>query len=147
MGWPTARTERTREPQWIVWVRAARAELRWVAGQPGRAVEEVMAAYDGALRHTNPWTFGSLVIWLPRLSAAADLPGGMPGPPAGLPEHFALEMTGDWRGAATAWDRLHRPYDAAVVRLGSPDEAALREALTALDDLGARQLRQRPGGG
>jgi DNA-binding NarL/FixJ family response regulator len=47
-------------------------------------------------------------------------------------------MAGDWRGAAAAWDQLARPYDAAVVRLGSADEAALREALRTLDDLGAR---------
>ena len=133
-----ALAERTREPQWIVPVRAARAELRWVAGQRGLAVEEVMASYDGALRSTDPWTFGSLAIWLPRLLAAADLPAALRRPPAGLPEPFAREMAGDWRGAATAWDRLHRPYDAAVARLGAPDEAALREALKMLDDLGAR---------
>ncbi len=133
------------EPQWIVPVRTARAELSWVAGQPGLAAQEVMAAYDRAVGHPDPWLSGSLTIWLPRLRAAADLPSGLPEPPSGLPEPpsglpepFAREMAGDWRGAAVAWDQLSRPYDAAVVRLGSPDEAALREALKTLDDLGAR---------
>ena len=46
-------------------------------------------------------------------------------------------MAGDWQGAAEAWERLGRPYDAALARLGSPDEAALRQALGAFDGLGA----------
>ena len=133
-----ALANRSGEPQWIAPVRAARAELRWVAGQPGAAAEEVIAAYDQALGHTDPWTFGSLAIWLPRLRAAAGLSASLPKPPAGLPEPFARELAGDWRGAATAWDGLGRPFDAAVVRLGSPDEPSLREALTTFDDLGAR---------
>jgi DNA-binding CsgD family transcriptional regulator len=51
---------------------------------------------------------------------------------------YVLEMAGDWSGAAAAWEGLGRPYDAALARLGSEDEAALRQALAALDDLGAR---------
>ena len=133
-----ALAEGSGEPQWIVPVRTARAELSWVAGQPGPAAQEVMAAYDQAAGHPDPWLSGSLAIWLPRLRAAADPPAGLPEPPAGLPEPFARGMAGDWRGAAAAWDQLARPYDAAVVRLGSPEEAALREALKTLDDLGAR---------
>jgi DNA-binding CsgD family transcriptional regulator len=133
-----ARAEGSGEPQWIVPVRAARAELRWVAGQPGPAAREVLAAYDGAAAQVDPWVFGSLAVWLPRLRAAAGTPAGLPDPPADLPEPFARELAGDWRGAATAWNRLLRPYDAAVAGLGSPDEAVLRGALTTLDDLGAR---------
>ena len=133
-----ALAEGTGEPQWIVPVRTAQAELRWVAGQPGLAAEEVMAAYDLAIGLPDPWTLGSAAIWLRRLRAVADPPSGLPEPPAGLPEPFARELAGDWRGAATTWDRLQRPYDAALVNLGSPDEAALREALKTLDDLGAR---------
>ena len=123
---------------WIVPVRTARAELSWVAGQPGPAAQEVMAAYDQAAGHPDPWLSGSLAIWLPRLRAAADPPAGLPEPPAGLLEPFAREIAGDWRGAAAAWDQLAGPYDAAAARLGSADEAALREALKTLDDLGAR---------
>ncbi len=131
-----ALAEGSGEPQWIVPVRTARAELSWVAGQPGPAAQEVMAAYDRATGHPDPWLSGSLAIWLPRLRAAADPPAGLPEPPAGLPEPFARKTAGDWRGPAAAWDQLARPYDAAVIRLGSPDEAALREALKTLDDLG-----------
>jgi len=73
---------------------------------------------------------GSLAIWLARLGARADLPD--------LPEPYALEIAGDHGGAAAAWNRLGRTYDAALAWLGSADEAGLREALAALDGLGAR---------
>ena len=46
-------------------------------------------------------------------------------------------MAGDWPGAAAAWQRLGRPYDAALAWLGSANEAGLRQALGVLDGLGA----------
>ena len=64
--------------------------------------------------------------------------GSAADPPPDLPEPYALEIAGDWHGAAAAWERLGRPYDAALARLGSGDEAGLREALATLEDLGAR---------
>ena len=51
---------------------------------------------------------------------------------------YALEIAGDWPGAAQAWQRLGRPYEAALVWLQSADEAGLRGALHAFEDLGAR---------
>jgi len=118
------------EPQWIVPALTARAELRWLSGEPGRAVQEARSGYDRALGRVDPWMFGSVAIWLRRLLAPVDLPFE-------LPEPFALEMAGDWPGAATAWERIGRPYDAAAARLGSADEVGLRQALGTLDDLGA----------
>jgi DNA-binding CsgD family transcriptional regulator len=122
--------EGTGEPQWIVLARAARAELSWVSGQPDLAVAEARAGYDAGLGRTDPWLFGSAAIWLYRL-------GEPIGDASGLPEPYALEAAGDRPGAAAAWERLGRPYDAALATLGSSDEAALRQALAALDDLNA----------
>jgi DNA-binding CsgD family transcriptional regulator len=119
------------EPMWIVAVRAARAELRWLSGQPDLAIHEARLGYDRGLGRTDPWLFGSVAIWLSRLGQPAR-------EPSGLPEPYALEMAGDWPEAAAAWERLGRPYDAALARLGSDDEAVLRQALASLDDLGAR---------
>lgn len=126
-----ALAEGTGEPHWIVSARTARAELRWLWSEPGCAVQEARSGYDRALGHVDPWMFGSVVIWLRRLLAPVDLP-------AELPEPFVLEMTGDWPGAAAAWEQLGRPYDAALAWLGSADEAGLRQALSTFDDLGAR---------
>ena len=118
------------EPLWLVAVRAARAELRWISGQSDLAAAEARAGYECGLGRTDPWLFGSVAIWLSRLQQPL-------GEVTGLPEPFTLEIAGDWQSAAEAWERLGRPYDAALARLGSPDEAALRQALGALDGLGA----------
>ena len=39
-----------------------------------------------------------------------------------------------------AWERLGRPYDAALARLGAPDETVLRQALATFDGLGAKAV-------
>ena len=128
-----AMAEGTGDPLWIAPVRAARAELGWLSGDTAKAAEEVTSGYALAAGCAEPWTFGSLVIWLSRLR--------MPVPaelPADLPEPYAREMSGDWAGAAAAWHRLGRPYDAALARLGSADETALRQALETFTTLGAK---------
>ncbi len=124
------RAEGTGEPHWITAVRAARTELRWLQGDPEGAAAEIGLAYDQA-HNLDPWELGSLVIWLARLQRPAVLPPG-------LPEPYAQEMAGDWRGAAAAWTKLGRPYDAALAWLGSCDEAGLRQALATFNELGAR---------
>jgi DNA-binding CsgD family transcriptional regulator len=119
------------EPLWIVAVRVARAELSWISDQPDLALQEARAGYDAGLGRIDPWLFGSVAIWLSRL-------GQPTGVDPGLPEPYALEIAGDLPGAAAAWERLGRPYDASLVQLASSDEAALRQALAALDDLDAK---------
>ena len=118
-------------PKWLAQARAARAELLWLSGRRNLARQEAAEAYRQASGRADPWNLGSLAIWLWRLEAGADLP-------ADLPEPYAREIAGDWPGAAQAWERLGRPYDAALARLASSDETGLRHALTALDGLGAR---------
>ena len=127
--------EGTGEPLWMVAVRAARAELRWIAGQTALALQEAQAGYDTGLGRTDPWMFGSLAIWLPRLGQAPSISGA---DPSSLPEPYALEIAGNWPEAAAAWERFGRTYDAALARLACEDEAVLRQALAALDDLGAQ---------
>jgi DNA-binding CsgD family transcriptional regulator len=117
---------------WLTQVRAVRAELLWLAGQSDLACKEAAEAYDQALGRTDPWRLGSVAIWASRLGARLDLP-------ADLPEPYALEIAGDWHGAAASWERLGRTYDAALTRIFScTDDGELRASLTALDDLGAR---------
>jgi DNA-binding CsgD family transcriptional regulator len=119
------------EPRWIAPVRETRAELRWLSGQHGLAAQEARSAYDGAIGRVDRWTMGTVAIWLSRSQGPDAAPSSLPGP-------FAYEIAGDWRNAAAAWDRLGRPYDAALARLVSSDEAGLRQSLATLDGLGAR---------
>ena len=117
---------------WVAQTRAVRAELLWLSGKPDVAADEARAAYDRAAGQIDPWRAGSLAIWLSRLQEEqAEFP-------ADLPEPYALEIAGDREGAAQAWERLGRPYDAALVWVMSTDEAGLRGAVKTLDDLGAR---------
>jgi DNA-binding CsgD family transcriptional regulator/tetratricopeptide (TPR) repeat protein len=125
-----ALTEGTGEPCWIVPVRAVRAELRYLAGEPGLAAQEIRAArvYLGLV---DPWLDWSIGIWLARMQQP-------PGIEAPAPEPYALELAGDWKAASAHWEQLGRPYDAALVRMGSAGEAGLRDALLTLGALGAR---------
>jgi DNA-binding CsgD family transcriptional regulator/tetratricopeptide (TPR) repeat protein len=120
------------ERKWLGQVRAARAELLWLSGRPDLACHEAAEAYQQALGQADPWKLGSLAIWMWRLGARGeDL--------AGLPEPYALEIAGDWRGAAAAWERLGRTYDAALTRIVcSQDETELRAAIAVMDGVGAR---------
>jgi DNA-binding CsgD family transcriptional regulator len=115
---------------WTTQVRAARAELLWLSGQPGLAYQEARKAYEDALGRTDPWRLGSVAIWMSRLGETVEQPV--------LPEPYTLEIAGDWRGAVAAWQRLGRGYDAALTRIfNSTDDAELRATLAFLDDLGA----------
>jgi DNA-binding CsgD family transcriptional regulator len=124
-------SEGTGEPGWVAPVRAARAELRWLSGEHELAAQEALAGYEFARGSADPWMLGSLAIWLVRLAAPHSSPGEVPGP-------FALETAGDPAGAATAWARVGRHYDAALAWLGSTNEAGLRQALATFDGLGAQ---------
>ncbi len=126
--------EGTGEPPFIVTVRAARAELAWLEGQPGRTMDEISPAWD--LQWVHPWMFGALAIWRPR-SGQTGSPDGLP---PGLPEPYAREVAGDHRAAAAAWEELGRPYDAALALAGASSETDLRAALQILDTLGARTV-------
>ncbi|MGH3152797.1 MAG: ATP-binding protein [Trebonia sp.] len=125
-----ALAEGVAEPGWIAPVREARAELRWLEGQRDLALEEVRSAHDQTAGRVDRWTLGTLAIWLPRLQAP-------PGAPFSMPKPFALEIAGDWYGAATAWERLGRRYDAALALQDANQEMALRDALTIFTELGA----------
>ena len=110
-------------------MRAARAELRWLEGKPDLAAAEAGTGYDRTADRVDPWTAGSLAIWLVRLGVRSGLPD--------LPEPYALEAAGDHRAAAAAWERMGRPYDAALASAWSPEEADLRDALAGFEELGA----------
>lgn len=116
-------------PQDRVPLVAAVAEAAWLRGDPGAAITETEQAYQSVLPLGNTWATGELATWLNRLGAPVD-------PPPAAAEPYALELSGQWRRAAERWDALGCPYESALALAGG-DEAALREGLCRLQELGA----------
>ncbi|WP_330300800.1 ATP-binding protein [Streptomyces sp. NBC_00503] len=111
--------------------REAGVEAAWLVGDHERVRAEAGRALAAlkAQGRDHPWLSGPLACWIRRT-------GGTP-PPVPAAGPYALELAGDWAGAAALWDRLGCPYDAALARL-SGDVPALHQALAAFEALGAR---------
>ncbi|HEX3845998.1 MAG TPA: LuxR C-terminal-related transcriptional regulator, partial [Steroidobacteraceae bacterium] len=112
-----------------------RAEAAWLAADLAGVVREIRPLYDLARRHRDPRMNGELAAWLWRA-------GALDRPPADIAEPYALEIAGDWRGAASAWRMLGCPYEHASLLAWHGGEAEQREALTVLEALGAHPAAQ-----
>jgi DNA-binding CsgD family transcriptional regulator len=125
-------------------VAAAHAEVAWLGGRLETVEQDTAAALELATLTRAPWFAGELLVWRRRAGLAE------PSVP-GLPEPFALELSGRPEEAAACWTTLGCPYDAAVALAQADDERALRRAhdeLRALDApaaaaIVARKLRER----
>jgi DNA-binding CsgD family transcriptional regulator/tetratricopeptide (TPR) repeat protein len=130
----------TPELQRIGTLAAANAEAAWLEGDRERVIREVRPAYELVLQRRDPRMKGELAAWLWRVGALPQLP-------TDIPEPYALEISGDWRGAARAWKALGCPYEHACMLAWYGPEAEQREALTILGGLGAapaaRALRKK----
>jgi DNA-binding CsgD family transcriptional regulator len=132
------------ELQRIESVAAARAEAAWLEGKRDAVAAETQATLAVAIRHRVPWVIGELACWRQRARIWEEAPPGAARP-------YALELAGNWAGAAESWAEIGCPYETAVALAGADDEAALRNALDALRRLGAgpaadivaRRLRER----
>jgi len=137
--------EQTGELQRLGPVAAARAEARWLAAEDGSVAGETDVALAMAVALADPWLTGELEAWRRR----AGIPPGRAA--SATAEPYRLQRQGDWRGAARRWAELGCPYEAALARTDSGDEAQMREGLAQLRQLGAwpaarrvaRELRQR----
>jgi DNA-binding CsgD family transcriptional regulator len=113
----------------LEYARAARAELHWLAGEHDRAMEEARAGYDRAASKEHPWVVGELAFWRWRA-------GDRFTPPDWIAKPFALQIAGDWRGAAREWEARGCPYEQAMALLDG-EHAALAAALEIFERLGA----------
>jgi DNA-binding CsgD family transcriptional regulator len=124
-----AATDASGEPQWIIPVRLARAEARWLQGEPHRAAQEAERADDVAAG-ADGWDRSETAAWLRRT--------GSPRPPRGeLAGPYRRQVGGDAEEASRLWVSLGCPYEAALTLHDAGDEAALRQALTIFTGLGA----------
>jgi DNA-binding CsgD family transcriptional regulator/tetratricopeptide (TPR) repeat protein len=111
-------------------IRAARAELAWLAGDWSRAAAEIHAVFDSTAGHRQGWLEGELALWLWRIGEVVT-------PPPGAAKPYVLQMEGDWAAAAAEWEALDCPYDVALALMDG-DEDALRRAHAIFERLGAR---------
>jgi len=111
------------------YARAVRAEFAWLAGDNDRAIEEIRMVYDTTLSKEHPWIAGELASWRWRAGDTFT-------PPAWIAKPFALQIAGDWRGAAEEWERRGCPYEQGLALMDG-DRAAQFAALEIFERLGA----------
>src|SRR4029079_17509214 len=111
-------------------VYAARAEAAFLAGDTDRVKREARSGVELAVSKQHPWFAGELLAWLKVAGESVDVPDWIAPP-------FAMQIDGDWEGAAEEWERRGCPYETALAMLGSDDATAIRDALDAFERLGA----------
>jgi DNA-binding CsgD family transcriptional regulator len=120
------------------------AEAAWLAGDREGVLREALPVYEQVCELRDPRLKGELAVWLWRVEALGQHP-------TDIAEPYALEISGDWRGAAGLWRDLGCPYEHATVLALYGDEREQREALSIFGQLGAapaaeglrRQMRSR----
>jgi DNA-binding CsgD family transcriptional regulator/tetratricopeptide (TPR) repeat protein len=112
-------------------VAAARAEAAWLEGRYADIDEITKATLDIAVQRRVAWLVGELACWRRRAGLEPRTAEAVAGP-------YALEMAGEWAGAAEWWDRLGCPYKAALALADADSDDALRRALGELQRMGAR---------
>jgi DNA-binding CsgD family transcriptional regulator/tetratricopeptide (TPR) repeat protein len=123
------------ELQRIGTLAAVCAEAAWLAGDREGVLREVQPVYELARRQRDPRMIGELAAWLWRVGALEQ-------PPTDIAEPYALEISGDWQGAARAWKALGCPYEHAILLARHGAESEQRDALAILDQLGAAPAAQ-----
>jgi DNA-binding CsgD family transcriptional regulator/tetratricopeptide (TPR) repeat protein len=132
------------EPQVILPVIQARAEVAWLEGRLPAMAEELDANIELARRLNDHWAFRELVYWRWKAGDAG------PSPDADLALR-RLQLEGASEQAAEGWAALGYPYEAAVARSESDDDSSISRAHDELRALGAqaaaaivaRRLRER----
>ncbi len=106
------------------------AEFHWLGGDCAKALEFAhLGADESSLMRRHPWVRGQAAFWLWRT-------GGTVSPSEPLAPPYALQLSGDWAGAAAAWAELGCPYERAMALIDG-DAAAQREAIAVPERLGA----------
>ncbi len=130
---------RTGELQRLSAVAIARAEARWLAGEPERIdAETADVLAEGIACDHDRWVVGELALWRRRAGLRDD---DLPTPDATTPFH--LELADRHAEAARLWASIGCRYEAALARAHASDEDEQRGALEELLALGATPAAQR----
>ncbi len=132
------------EVQRISPVVAARAEAAWLEGTLADSLDEIARGYKMTCKISDSWMQGELAFWLWRA-------GRLKEPTEQIAQPWALQIAGDWQGAAAEWEAMNCPYERALALAECKEESAVRTALQIFEGLGAapmagitrRRLRER----
>jgi ATP/maltotriose-dependent transcriptional regulator MalT len=124
--------ERGEELQASEPVAAARAEAAWLQGDHEGVDRATAATLTLARLRRSRWIVAELAAWRRRAGIVDQLSDDETAGP------YALEVAGDWSGAATSWRKSGCDYEAAIALAHSEDEDNLRRSLDELQALGAR---------
>jgi DNA-binding CsgD family transcriptional regulator/tetratricopeptide (TPR) repeat protein len=125
-------------------VAAGLAEAAWLDGRRGEIRALVGDHYERLRAESltfppSRWSAGELALLLWRAGALRDVP-------TDIAEPYALQIAGEWRRAAAAWEAIGCPYEQSDA-LADGDEPAMRQALAIFSRLGAEpaaaRLRER----
>jgi DNA-binding CsgD family transcriptional regulator len=112
-------------------VAVARAEAFWLQGDHDR-VEQATTDTLALARLRRSQSFAAeLLTWRRRAGIVDEFSG------ADVTGPHALELADEWSGAAAGWRDLGCPYEAALASASSGDDAAMRQALDQLQQMGA----------
>jgi DNA-binding CsgD family transcriptional regulator/tetratricopeptide (TPR) repeat protein len=121
------------EVQRIAPVVAARAEAAWIEGTLAESLDEIRRGYKMTCKISDSWMQGELAFWLWRA-------GRLQEPTEHIAEPWALQIAGDWQGAAEAWEAINCPYERALALAECKNESAVRTALQIFEGLGAAPM-------
>jgi DNA-binding CsgD family transcriptional regulator/tetratricopeptide (TPR) repeat protein len=124
--------EQINELQRIGPVAAARCEQAALRRDPAAVIEIASPVFAEAVRLGDLYLQAELAYWLRKAGRAVELPD--------VDHPRALQADGDWQAAARAWEERGCPYHQAGALADSQDPAALLQALSILDSLGATPL-------
>jgi DNA-binding CsgD family transcriptional regulator/tetratricopeptide (TPR) repeat protein len=122
----------TGEIQRLLPVALARAEARWLSGEPDAVAAETDGVMELVMARASIWGLGEVLVWRRRAGIADPPPARKPAEP------WRLELAGEGAAASRAWTDLGCAYDAALAALADDDEALLRSGHAELLRLGAQ---------
>ncbi len=113
-------------------VTAARAEHAWYRSEMDRVAHETTVGLKHVAGHTAPWIKGELLWWQSRAQPIVSIPSD-------IAEPFRLMLSGNWRDASAAWERIGMPFERALALAEGPEQA-LRDSLAIFEQLGAAPM-------
>lgn len=108
------------------------AEAAWLQGNMKRCHTEAENMFKNACELNIPNYVGRLAYWMWRAGAITE-------PPPNAAEPYATQIRGDWRKAASMWEKYGCPYEQGMALMDG-DETAQLKALEIFESLGARPI-------